>query len=156
MYKIFTGADKAKEFGIGTYRDFAIELAKNANKPWNGEWSGSKVYARVDFGRWIADCECGGASYVDPDDDFFYCATCGNAAHNGKARHVIFPDVDERQAIEEELLKRDVKTRLGLTGTDAALNATGFLSRSWKPGESVETLKEQRERMDAERRKHGV
>lgn len=147
--KIYTGTDKAIEMGFGTYRDLIIEMAKTTGNPWNGEWDETSfVYARIDFGRWIADCECGGASYVDISDDFFFCPLCGNQANEGKARHVIFPDDRLRQEIEKELLQRKVKPRFGLVGTDAALNAVGPISRSWVPGETIETLREQRERME--------
>lgn len=145
---IYTGNDKAIELGYTSYREMIIRLAERNGKPWHGEFSDSSVYARIDFSRWIADCECGGASYVDMADDFFYCSSCGNQAHDGKARHVIFPNEGDRKKIEEELLKRKTKSRLGLFGTDAAMNATGIISRSWRPGESVETLKEQREQAE--------
>jgi len=147
MDKIYTGLDKAQEMGFPTYTDFVTELAKSQNRPWHGASCASSVYARVDFGRWLADCECGAANYVEPTvPDLYYCPTCGNETTNGAARVVIFPD--NRIEIEQELLLRKVKVRLGLFGTNGALNATGKLSRSWTPGESVETLKQQREIME--------
>lgn len=146
--KIFTGTDKAKELGYDNYREMIVILAEQTGKYWSGEWSDSKVYARIDFGRWIADCECGGASYVDYDDDIFYCAMCGNQSTQGKARHVIFPADDFREKIEQELLRRKVKSRYDLFGTGAAMNSYGVISRSWNPGETLEQLIDQRERTE--------
>lgn len=145
--KIYTSDDKAREKGFNSYRELVIVLGKETGKKWTGKFCTSVVYARVDFGRWLADCECGGASYVSPlDTDFFFCVTCGNASNKGNARCVIFPPNIEE--IEKELLERKVKVRLGTFGTDAALNSTGVLSRSWTPGETIETLKHQREIME--------
>lgn len=155
IHKIYTGTDKARELGMSTYRDMMIEMAKVSGKNVlsivSNTFANSPVYARVDFGRWLADCECGGATYVDFNDDFFFCVLCGNTNHDGKLRKVIFPP--NRAEIEEELLKRQVKERLGTFGTDAALNAVGPISRSWNPGETIETLIEQRERMN---KVHGI
>lgn len=148
MDKIYDGNDKAKEKGFATYRDLMIALGEQSGKKWSGNFSkSSPVYARVDFGRWIADCECGGASYVTIFDiNFFFCATCGNQSSNGDARAVIFPpNINE---IENELLQRQVKAKLGTFGTDAAMNSIGVISRSWSPGETIETLKHQRNMME--------
>lgn len=49
------------------------------------------VVARIDHSRWIADCDCGGAEYVDPDETIFFCFSCNNVAFNGKIRTVTFP-----------------------------------------------------------------
>jgi hypothetical protein len=61
------------------------------------------VKARIDFGRWIADCECNGAEYVDPDEPVFLCLSCLNQAHGGRLRRVIFPPEEIRKRIEERL-----------------------------------------------------
>lgn len=153
MDKILDGNDRAKELGFKSYREWIMTLAVKQGNPWNGEWSDSAVYARIDFGRWIADCEMGHASYVDPKDDLFYCYVCGNTPTQGAARHVIFPA--NREQIEAELIKREVKLAVGLPRnllgqpTQVAMNSRGrdnpALSRSWRPGETVETLRAQRE-----------
>jgi hypothetical protein len=57
--------------------------------------------AFVDFGRWVAKCECGGIGYVDPDTPIHFCVRCGNG-NSGCARPVIFPD--NRDAIEDAIL----------------------------------------------------
>lgn len=136
MNKIFTASDVAQERGAKSYR----ELLKIEQV----HFCESSVFARVDFGRWISDCECGGASYVDPADNFFYCTACKNISHDGKLRPVIFPD--NIQEIEQELLKRNVEFSKGITGSQGMINpATKFkISRSWKSGETVEVLRAQR------------
>jgi len=150
MDKILNGTDRAKELGFKSYREWILTLAEKTGHAWDGESiSGSAVYARVDFGRWVADCEMGHASYVDPNDPFFYCYICGNEPdEHGKARPVIFPE--NRAAIEKELLKREVKLIVGLPKellaqpTQVAMNSRGkynpMLGRSWRPGETIEML----------------
>jgi len=61
------------------------------------------VTARIDHGRWIADCECKGAEYVDPDEPVFFCLSCLNAANGGKLRPVKFPPAKVRAKIEAGL-----------------------------------------------------
>jgi hypothetical protein len=93
----------------------------------------------------MASCpDCNGAEYVDPDDPFFFCLSCGNVTLEGYARRVIFPkNMDE---IEVELLKRPVDDRIGANACDRAMKSKPVykgLSRSWNPGESVADLKRQ-------------
>jgi len=61
------------------------------------------VIARIDHGRWIADCECKGAEYVDPDEPIFFCLSCLNAAHQGVLRPVVFPNEKKREKIIKNL-----------------------------------------------------
>ena len=75
------------------------------------------VVCRVDDGRWIADCGCGGAELVDPSWPYFVCCSCGAGPHD-----VTFPK--QRVAIEAVLLERP----------DAP-------TRRWGPGKSVKQLK---------------
>lgn len=153
MEKILTGSDRAKELGFKSYREWLSTMSRQTGHTWDGKtWSTSAVYARVDFGRWIADCEMGHASYVEPSDDLFWCYMCGNAPANGAARHVIFPQ--NRKEIEQELLRREVKLAVSLPksllgqATQVAMNSRGkdnpMLGRSWKPGETVESLRAER------------
>jgi len=82
------------------------------------DWRGPPVAARVDYGRWIADCpRCTGAEFVDPGWPLFVCCSCGSGPHS-----VTFPS--PREEIEGELLKRP----------DGA-------TRNWRPGESVADLR---------------
>lgn len=153
MEKILTGSDRARELGFKSYREWLDTLSRKTGHVWDGErWSDSAVYARVDFGRWIADCELGHASYVEPNDDLFWCYMCGNAPTNGGARHVIFPP--NREEIEQELLRREVRLAMGMPKhllgqpTQVAMNSRGvdnpMLGRSWRPGETVEGLRNER------------
>lgn len=146
MDKIFSGNDKAKELGYKNYREMIAGLAARRGYVPGVEIGGTNVFARIDFGRWIADCECGSANYVEPSDPVYFCATCGNAANEGKLRGVTFPE--NRAEIEAELLKREVLINPKLKPIDRAINARGAipgLVRSWMPGETTQVLKSQRE-----------
>lgn len=150
MDKIFSGKDKAQELGFKNFREMMTGLAERKGFKPGLEMDKSRVYARVDFGRWIADCECGSANYVEPSDPVYFCATCGNAASGGKLRGVTFPE--NRAEIEAELLRRDVLVNPKLKPIDRAINARSAvpgLARSWMPGETVELLK--RKRAEAQR-----
>lgn len=128
-------------------RSKSIGLTENGMiaQGWQGEVDGKAVNARIDFGRWLADCPfCGGAEYVDPDDPVFFCLSCGMISNNAKALPVVFPaNIDE---IEAMLMKRPVK-ELPYGGViERALYARPMiagLGRSWQPGETVADLKKQ-------------
>jgi len=78
-----------------------------------------EVAARVNEGRWIADCPfCGGAQFTSPDDRRFLCADCGNVEIGGKWMRVIWPAVPE--AIEDVLVIRPTENRHWLPGETAA------------------------------------
>ena len=82
--------------------------------------------ARVNHGRWIADCPsegCAGAEMVWPATPLFWCGGCGNRALGGLWRRVALPERAERASIEAALERR---------GEPAA--------RNWAPGETVEDL----------------
>lgn len=104
------------------------------------EPTGTPVRARIWQGQWIADCECRGASFVDPDEPVFFCFSCGNRAHGKQLRPVEFPA--ERAEIERLILERPVDDLRGLTDMERAGLATalvGELARNWN-GESVEQI----------------
>jgi hypothetical protein len=115
--------------------------------------TGVPVQPRIWQGQWIADCECNGASFVDPNDPIFFCFSCLNRANDSKPRPVNFP-VNYRD-IEKTLLERPVDDRVGLTdlervGMAKALihfeTATGELlplTRSWNPSETLSDLNNQ-------------
>lgn len=145
MEKIYTGSDKARELGFKNFREMLRGFMDNRKLPYAEKTQGEAVFARVDFGRWIADCECGGAGYVEPSDPVFYCATCGNAANGGQYRPVTFPE--KRLEIEQELLERKVIVQAYRKPVDAAMTAMSAvpgLARSWRPGETVKALRVQR------------
>lgn len=81
---------------------------------------GATVEARVDHGRWIADCpSCPSAQDVTPADPRFWCPTCGS----GDVWHrVVFPK--NRAAIEEVLDLRPLAQ-----------------NRNWRPSETLADLK---------------
>lgn len=139
-------------------------------KDLDGKPSGLPVKARIWQGQWIADCECNGACFVDPDEPIFFCFSCGNRANGQRPRPVEFPPEAERKEIERLLLERPVNDLAGLTDNERAGLAqpllwmdTGTtmlpLSRSWEPGETPADLRAQQEepiRKWREGLKHGV
>lgn len=67
-----------------------------------------EVVARVDWGRWLADCPfCGGAELVSRTAGVFYCLSCGMAKQGGRPMRAVFPDGLEE--IEAELNTREEK-----------------------------------------------
>jgi len=149
MTKIINGSDKALEERFKDHRDRIARMPDRIKSlpKWNGNTTPKDpVTARIDFGRWVADCHCGGAEYVDFSDPIFFCFSCGNKAHNGSARRVIFPDATDIADIENALLERPVIERAGLSDSARSLHsvpALAGLSRSWNPGETIEDLKAQ-------------
>lgn len=102
------------------------------------------VNARVDFGRWLADCECGGAEYVDPEEPVFFCNSCGNSQFEGELRPVIFPSEKTRQEIEKLLMARPVDDSRGIDPIERAMFARPIiagLARNWSPDETIKDLK---------------
>jgi len=91
-----------------------------------------EVSARINHGRWIADCAgCNSALVVDLGQPVFMCVECGNAANDRKWLKVTVPR--NRKAIETELLKRPWNGR----------NPAEAVNRNWEPGETVAMLKQE-------------
>lgn len=161
MNKIVRASDIARAGHWATNNERVASLSRAIGKPWNGATNQDlpSVRARVDHGRWIADCECGGAEYVDPDEPFFYCMSCGNHAVGGTGRPVIFPQGKLLIEIETAVLERGVED-----GDDPAkvfeARAKDGIARSWNPGESVETLRLQhqaaKEKSKSREMKNGI
>lgn len=132
----------------------AIQHARNIVLPLNVDEpaNGLSVNARVENGRWIADCECGGATFVDPEDPRFFCFSCGNRINNGHPRPAVLPA--NYKEIELTLLERPVNDIAGLTDEERASNSRpvlfvegkGGLSRNWLPGETVKDLHDQHDK----------
>lgn len=151
MGKIITALDIARRDGKQNVRDWvkfmSLNLAQRGKlaSPWLGKISGKPVAARIDFGRWIADCPyCGGAEYIDPDDPFIFCLSCNMVDNKGAALPVIIPP--DRDIIESLVLARPVHNKnLGNAIQNALLAkpVIGGLSRSWNAQESVEDLRNQ-------------
>lgn len=88
-----------------------------------------KVEARVDHGRWLADCPfCNGAELVTEDDPIFLCLSCGNAEVKGELLDVKFPSLSTRKQAED------------------LLRARSRHHRNWDPAkEGIEQLKAENE-----------
>jgi len=86
------------------------------------------VPARIDAGRWLADCPlgCGGAEMVSAADPVFLCISCGS---DDKWWPVTFPG--NRGAIEAEIVKRP--------------DVNGW---SWTPGETLAQLQAETTRLN--------
>jgi hypothetical protein len=103
MDKVLMAKDKAKKEGFSSVLERITVLSKRyGHKYVSDRTAGNPVYARIDWGRWIADCECGGAEMVDPDEALFFCLSCGNKGTSGRARVVEFPD--NRDEIETKTM----------------------------------------------------
>lgn len=90
-----------------------------------GEDNKKKTKAKVNQGRWIAECPfCNGAELVRPDDPKFYCLSCGNAEIGNKWIAVEFPG--DHDKITKELEKRP-KEQVA----------------NWVPGEKLEDLEKE-------------
>jgi len=76
-------------------------------------WEGGTVKAELNHGRWIAECPCNGAEFVEPGKPMI-CGSCG-AVHK-----VEFPR--NRPKLEGLLVGRPVA------------------NQNWKPGESATDL----------------
>jgi hypothetical protein len=51
------------------------------------------VTARVNYGRWLADCECGASVLLfrGPAGQWFWCPACAGSISGGKLRPVVWP-----------------------------------------------------------------
>ena len=80
-------------------RWFEVRMQRRVTVP-DGTLLGVQVWARIDAGRWVADCPCGSAQVVTPTDPRFACPECGTGWIV-----VIFPkDADTAEAaVTEEL-----------------------------------------------------
>jgi hypothetical protein len=100
-----TAKDKATEEKFKSVTERITVFAVRFNHKFvNDRTAGNPVYARIDYGRWIADCECGGAEMVDPNEPIFFCLSCGNKVTSGRARKVEFPK--DRVKIETETMQQ--------------------------------------------------
>jgi len=83
------------------------------------------VAARVNHGRWLADCPfCAGAELVDPDEPVFFCLTCGMGDNHHAVMEVKFP-------------RHRVKIEVLLSDRPRAKN------RNWEPGETLKKMREE-------------
>jgi len=153
--KIINAKDYMKREGVKSMKErinkICARMGDTLDTPFvDCEPIGKPVYAEVNFGQWVARCQCGGAETVDPDEPIFYCFSCGNYENHGKPRKVIFPSKKEIKDIETVLLKRPVIVKGGTRVIERTVNAKpaiidekGVLSRSWIPGEPVKHLRKE-------------
>lgn len=99
--KIVTALTIAKRDKCPNVRDWMLKAAHAFKKviDFNFVDPAHPVIARLEVGRWIADCSCGGAEYVSPEDPIFFCMSCGNTEYGGAIRPVVFPE--KRDVIEK-------------------------------------------------------
>ena len=89
------------------------------------------ITARVNYGRWIADCPfCSGAEMVHTENLVFFCCECRNRSVGGDFVRVVMPGDAAR--IEELLVARPAPGNM-----------------NWSPGETLADLR-------ADNRAHGV
>lgn len=101
--EIITAKTIARRDGVMTVTDWLRKAAARKGAMVPDMVGGAPVIARIDHGRWIADCECKGAEYVDPDEPVFLCLSCLNQGNGGHMRPVKFPSPKDRAKIEKNL-----------------------------------------------------
>lgn len=144
MDKIFDANHLAQEQGMNDGLERIKILSKTHGLPaWNGKVrEDDRVFARVERGRWIADCpNCNGAEWVAEGVPFF-CFSCGNSDIGGDGRTVVFPS--NRREIEVALLERSVITFGQLSPINQALNSKPSVkncAREWNSNKTVNDLR---------------
>lgn len=88
--RIDDGETIAQRLGYASHLAMRSALAQQrAFRPRAGT---STVSARIDAGRWVADCPyCAGSEVVSKTTRIFFCLSCGMADDNGRWRSVVFP-----------------------------------------------------------------
>lgn len=97
--EVVTAKSVAKKDGLKTVFEWLAVAALRRGVRLEKTICDAPVTARIDHGRWIADCECNGAEYVDPEEPIFFCLSCLNREHGGKLRPVKFPTAEVRKKI---------------------------------------------------------
>lgn len=90
---------------------------------------GVQATARVNWGRWIADCpdpDCNGAELVSFVSPLFFCCECRNARWGHDLLPVVVPAPKKRHDVEAYLRSRPVPA-----------------TRNWLPHESVADLRDE-------------
>lgn len=152
MSRFITAADIARRDGHSNVRDWIMETMRLYCKKgyftilWDGRRiGGTPLAAYVDFGRWLARCECNQSVYADPEEPIMFCPRCGNG-NSGMARPVLFPPRKTRDEIEAMLMRRPViEHPLAKNNIEKARLAKPIypeLPRNWHPSQSIESLNE--------------
>lgn len=87
------------------------------------------IEVRVNHGRWIIDCPCGGAQLACRTDHRFFCVDCLNAWTSGAWVPVTWPA--DPDGIARQLASRPVELQ------------------NWEPGETVKVLRAENELLEA-------
>jgi len=149
--KILTAQDAARSLGYtdASSREWLMSHAhmlfvkKHVRFDCHGEtMKRYSVHAKIDFGRWLADCPiCSRSNYVDPADPIFYCFGCGNQG-SGCFVPVVFPvEIDQITALV--LARPMIFDETDKDPVSRAINARPFypgLVRNWDVDQSVEDL----------------
>lgn len=120
---ILDAADLVQALGSDTYKQWILKHVVNSRaglimmkfKDVDFTPSGPPVYAQVQWGRWVANCECGGQENVSKEEPFFFCMSCFNGSNtpDHKDRHAVRPVIfpAETETIETLLMERDTDKR---------------------------------------------
>ena len=161
---IVTAKHYSKRYGAdGTAKGFILKWREKLHKEKNivieikgiDNPRGVPVKARIWQGQWIADCDvegCGGAEFVEPTEPLFFCFSCTNRLNGHFVRPVQIPE--QWQEIEALVLERPVNDVRGQTDLERANQAKArvvvvsdgqefHLTRSWRPNESLDELRNQ-------------
>lgn len=154
MDKIYSGNDRAKELKLRNYRELIAFVCAKSGEKWNGQVNESAplaVDAFITWGRWSVTCpDCNNQMYAEPTDPIMFCDQCGNVAIDGDARLVNFPDnvgeieaaLLERKMGGNDVLREKFAGKMGASQTMLnPLFAPVDTSRDWRPGETVEKLR---------------
>lgn len=128
MARILDALDYAKREKVGTVKNRITKLCMRNGFKQPEKVLKDAVKARIDKGRWIADCDCGGAEAVSRKEPVFYCFSCGNAKHEGQMLTVIFPKNADK--VEQEVLKQSFTPGNGKDEISKLLTGKG--SRDWR------------------------
>lgn len=160
VQRLITAKDYCAREGAKSIKDRIMKLHARRQKKSKiplpikiDDLSQRTVKARIELGQVIADCECGGAEFVDRDEPIFYCFQCFNRKDGGALRPVIFPSDSDWAEISRLVLMRPVDDIRGLDDADRAANAKAIiyiesadgrhlpLTRTWMPGETIDNLR---------------
>lgn len=115
------------KYASGNYRGFIereCRMRWSAHANWEIDPAAPPLYAEIDRASWRVVCDvCREAVVIDYGEAYF-CPSCLNMAHGGRARVVKFPDKKERAAIETLLALRPNPN-----------------NRNWLPFETVSDIK---------------
>ena len=97
------------------------QVRRLGHRPDEGPAIGPPVEARINQGRWLADCPfCSGAELIEPETPEFMCWSCGNAKNGGRFVVVSVPATRQREEIERLLSSRPADNQNWNPGEDMA------------------------------------